>query len=79
VLTPYIDHSPEKEDIFLLEMFFRHHNRSPGCENYIRWLFLFCNQNIAIVWLGGKSANGGNIGKGWGRSRKKRRGERWRM
>ena len=33
-------------------MFLRHHNRSPDCENYIRWLFLFCNQNIAIVWLG---------------------------
>ena len=48
-------------------MFFRHHNQSPDCESYIRWLFLFCNQNIAIVWLGRKSADGVvNIGRASG-------------
>ena len=47
-----------------LKMFLRHHNRSPDCESYIRLLFLFCNQNIAIVWSGGKSADGAvNIGR----------------
>ena len=59
----YIVHSPEAEDILLTKMFFRHHNRSPDCESYIRRLFLFCNQNIAIVWLGGKSADGGILGE----------------